>query len=480
MPLIALLLAALAHAQGSALWLRGPADPGATVDRVDHPLDAVVPDQGWSSEDTRAIETLAEELAAVRPLVEVFDGELEIMARLERAIADVHVVRGDADRDLLVRALRFQGFAVRRYFQEGLATDPSADMYRTRLGETWEVGPWVDAVALAPDADDVTADIPEEAERAAYGAVRARVLAMPRATLDFGALPADATASVDGRPVERAGDDTFRAAVLPGMHRAAVFEGGIVAARGRVRLGPGEVHTLRRRPTRGEMEALAAALDARATPVRLDPVVIGALSLLEAPVVLVVPSDTGPIVYDVEGTWAVYDAPPPPPEPEPEPEPEHPAPVLGATAAIAWAYDPAWATPDGAPGTAAHGLATQVGASIVAPFGPITASAGLDVAVPTHRWGEIDVGGAVVRPRIQPWLGLGATSVPLTFTIGGLLPRHVALGLRARWPSEGPVALAAGWTQGIPLGAGDAAAHVAWLGATGGVPLVVSGRSAGP
>jgi hypothetical protein len=178
-PLIALLLAQLAHAQGSALWLRGPADPAATVDIVDHPLDLLIPNQGWTAEDARAIETLATELAAVRPLVEVFDGELEIMSRLDRAIADVHVLRDTGDRELLARALRFQGFAVRRYFQGGLATDVAAEPYRIQVGGTWENGPWMDAVALDPDTEDVAADIPEESERAAFGETRARHNVIP-------------------------------------------------------------------------------------------------------------------------------------------------------------------------------------------------------------------------------------------------------------------------------------------------------------
>lgn len=474
MPLTALLLAHLAHAQGSALWLRGPADPAATVDIVDHPLDLLIPNQGWTPEDARALDALATELAAVRPLVEVFDGELEIMSRLDRAIADVHVLRDHDDRELLARALRFQGFAVRRYFQDGLATDVAAEPYRVRVGETWENGPWMDAVALDPDDDDVAADIPEEPERAAFGETRARVLALPRATLDFGTLPAGAAGTVDGRRAEPAVDGTLRAMVIPGMHRAVVFEGSVVAARGRVRLGPGDVHTLWRRPTRGEMAALATEMDARTTPIRLDPVVVGALSMLEAPVRLVVPSPEGPVVYDVEGTYAVY-APLPAAEPAiaptPDPEPSRPSPTIGATASLAWVYDPAYAAADGAPKSAAHGFAVQLAASFVAPFGPVTASAGIDVAVPTHPWGQLDTGSSVVRARLQPWLGLGATAIPLTFTIGALLPHHLALGLRARWPSDGPLALSAGWTQGIPLAAGDLPAHVAWIGANGAVPL---------
>ncbi|MDP6931464.1 MAG: hypothetical protein QGG40_01050, partial [Myxococcota bacterium] len=80
---------------------------------------------GWSEQDDGAIATLGQELEEVRPLLEVFDGELEIIRRLGSALSDVQVIRPE-DRDLVFEALAFQGFSIHRYFQDTLATDPTA------------------------------------------------------------------------------------------------------------------------------------------------------------------------------------------------------------------------------------------------------------------------------------------------------------------------------------------------------------------
>ncbi len=471
MPLIGWLLGlGSALAQGTAIWLAEPVDPVATPDLADLHVAEIAPPQGWSERDARALADLSAELEAVRPLMLAFDGELEIMARLGRAIADVQVIRNAADRELLTRALLFQGFAVHRAFQDALATDPAAEPHRILLGSSAEIAPWVDAVALDPERTPGPDDIPEEPERLAFETTRARVLAMPRATLELGALPPSARASVDGRPLDGASPGGPRAAVVPGLHRVAVWEDGEIAARATLRVGAGEIHAIRRRPTSGELRRLADALATRDPSVRLPETVSALLERVSPPVHLVVPAAEGHHAYRVEGTWALYL--PPPPEPEPEPEPPRLLATVEASGAAAWLLDPSL-------GDAHHAGALVVGGAATRQLGSLSIAAGVDLLVPASAGAFRTPSGRDVYVRAHPWVGLGPSTAPLRATIGALTPGHLALGARAWWPPEADFAVSLSALAGVGVDRPDRPALFAtWLGFTS--RLRITGRSAEP
>lgn len=185
-----------------------------------------------------AIDVLRQELAEARPLADEFDGELQIMARLAKATSDVPLLRGEEERNLLRRALLFQGFAVHRYFQDKLGTEAAAAPYRTGAGAEASVTAWLDACALlaAPTtlADE---DIPEPAQRLAFDESQALCRSMPSATFIVGDLADGAELRIDG--VKIPSEKGLRVRVIPGRHLFHVAVGDTVLLAGDARIKPG-------------------------------------------------------------------------------------------------------------------------------------------------------------------------------------------------------------------------------------------------
>jgi hypothetical protein len=478
-PLILLLLSlGTAHGQGSVIWLRGPIDHAATEGLVDISVEDITEEEDWTESDSVAIDALAAELEAVRPLVQEFDGELEIMARLQQALADVHIIRGNEDRALVFDALVFQGFAVKRYFQDGLATDLAAEAYRVRLGDTVVVAPWVDAVALDPEREVTAEDIAEEPERRAFADTRAHLLVAARATVSFPTLPHGAFASVDGRLLTWDQDGSVRARLLPGRHRIALWQGEQIIARDDLWLHPDATHTFHRLPTPRELDGLAWQLTAGADALRLEPVVVEAMQPLEPPVFLAVAGETEPWLYQVEGFFAVNAVDPEPvaPEPPPEPEPRKWPVAVHALTGMAWMYDGNFYESnedEGAPQTftTSHAAPPIAGLAVTGTVGSAEVGAGVDAAVPPGRWHHLDAAGGELRLRVHPYFSLGPDRIPIRLTVGALLPWHISVGIRGRWELWDNMALTAAWVQGIgvarPASQGPPVpAHLAVIGIT--------------
>ncbi len=237
-----LLLASTALAD-RVLWVTPP-DPAssATVARTlpgstSAPLDSLVTG-GVPAIQGDAIDALRTELAEVRPLAEVFDGELQIMARLSKATEDVHVLRSPEERNLLRRALLFQGFAVHRYFQDKLGTEAGAAPYRTGTGADARVTAWLDACALlASPTNFADEDLPEQAERLAFDDAQAHCQAMPSATFIVGAMAQGAELRIDGVKIE--GGPGVRVRVIPGRHLFHVAVGDTLLLAEDVRIKAG-------------------------------------------------------------------------------------------------------------------------------------------------------------------------------------------------------------------------------------------------
>ena len=228
-----ILLVGAAHA-GTVVWIDGAEDPAITGTHTPIDADALIQREPWSPDDTRALDALRAELAAVAPLANAFDGELEILDRLNQSIAAVTAIRSDADRDLLYRALLFQGFAAQRYYQETLATDAAAEDWRIRIGAHVEVRAWVDAVALHPDREPTQEEVSEAPELEALLATRERLRAAPGIRVAVAGMPRGGRLMINGTVAAGA-----LAELLPGYHRLMVLgSDGEIRARRTLRLQP--------------------------------------------------------------------------------------------------------------------------------------------------------------------------------------------------------------------------------------------------
>lgn len=468
--LLALALSAdAALADGTALWLQGSPDPTLTPGMSAATPQRLAPPAAWTEVDDAAVEHLAQELALVGPLKDQLDGELQIMRRLEGALAAVDLVRAQ-DRDLAWRALVFQGYAVHRYFQDTLATDPAAAPWRQALGGVGgelAVAPWLRAIALDPERVPTAEELPDEPQRVAYTELRARRLLEPGATVQ---VEGAATLVVDGRPAP-----ARKALLMPGLHQVALVIDGELAVRERVDLAAGETRTLRPLASAARLQALGETLAAAKGPVLLAPEVLARLEGLEAPVALLVEVDGDTRRFDVVGTSAV------PLQVERERRGEGgPALVVGASVGGGWVYDGNFVLQnEDAPesvGTANAGA--PVGAlSLGGEVGAFAFGLGVDLAVPVGAHHDLPVGEGRMRARPFPHVALGHRLIQVA--AGPLLPWHLGVGPRLSLPlpdlRSGPLQLVASYTHGINLPLTDEAgadfepgqARLAWLGVGG-------------
>ena len=440
-----ILFASLAHAAdgGSVIWMGLEPDPTLLPQAETISVEDLSPKQDFGLDDQAAIDGLRSELEAVKPLVDEFDGELAIMSRLDAAISEVHILRDDADRQLLYDALVFQGFAVHRYFQDQLATDPAAAPYRTELNGVVTVGAWVDAVALDPDQDPSDAVLPDDAQKVAFDEARAQIRLAPRGTV-VGEMPDVAGLAVDGN-APAAGS---RVKVAPGHHRVAVVMGetviaraeGLVAADGELTISVGAMAE--------DVTALQPALSEGPDATAIPPGVGALLATADGPVHLVVPGDRkGPFVYVVSGNSATRLV-----DEAPEAPDEKLAIRVGAGAG--WMYDGGWYVEnyfDGAPSEKAtvNAVTPVVHAGLELPVGPAAVGAGLDLAIPQGEYATLPIGESELRVRAHPHVAVGIPYVQAT--AGYMFPWHAAFGLRAHAPIGDTLEVSAAGVYGAGL-----------------------------
>lgn len=467
--LLALALAASAAlADGTALWLVGSPDPTRTPGQATVTPTLLAPPAAWTEVDDAAVAHLATELAAVGPLKDELDGELQIMRRLEGALAAVDLVRAQ-DRDLAWRALVFQGYAVHRYFQDTLATDPAAAPWRQALGGTGTelvVAPWLRAIALDPERIPTAEELPDEPERVAYTELRARRLLEPGATVQ---VEGAATLVVDGRPAP-----ARKALLTPGTHHITLIVDGELVSRARVDLAAGETRTLRPMASAARLEALAETLAAAKEPVLLPPEVLARLEGAATPITLVVDLRGEPRIFDLIGSSAV-------PRPAATPGPGAGAAlVLSGSLGGGWIYDGSFVleNPDAPETVGAANAGSPVGSlALGGEVGAFAFGLGLDLALPLGAHHDLPVGDGRLRARPFPHLAIGHRLVQVA--VGPLLPWHLGVGPRLSLPlpdlRAGPLQVTAAYTQGValPLTAADgetfqaAPARMGWVGIGG-------------
>lgn len=440
---LGLLASATARAEGTAVWLEGQPDP--TLVRVSHYLDAdqAAPTTTWSDRDQAAVDALEQELAAVRPLLDVFDGELQILRRLEAAVEAVGDLQ-EEDRALLHDARAFQGLAAARYYQAALATDPSAEPWRLELPDGSVVNRlFADAIAVDAETLPSAEVVPDDDARLAYQEVRARLLVVPDAAVEATDLPPGGLLVVDG-----VANPTGRARVLPGEHRVRIEQDGAIRLQQIVRLDSGASLVLPTPADGVELRAFGQALDGSAA-VPLPPRVRTSLEALEQPVTLVVQERGQPVQYRVVDGAAI---------PLVAADPGSPTRTrrdsglsVRAGLSAAWLYDGEWYLQNasaGAPEATAtvNGLAPGLHLGLEQRWGLLAVGLGADARYSLGQWQDLRVGETDWRLRLYPHLAAGLPWVQLT--AGAWLPWRVGLGARAHLPLAGPVELDAGLLTG--------------------------------
>jgi hypothetical protein len=391
------------------------------------PLEGLVSSPA-AGDPAAAIELLRSELAAVRPLLAEFDGELQIMARLSKATADVTVLRSEADAALLFSAQCFLGNAVHRYFGDRLWTDSTAAPYRTVVGPAVLPAAWVDAVALGGTANPDAADVPEKPQRLGYDGVRALVGAMPAASFEIGSLAEGAEVWLDGKAV--AAKSGTRTLLVPGRHFFSVRVGDVALLSGDARLSEGA--TMRAEAPFGprERDSLVKLLDGRSgwpVPAAAQVPIAGA----EMPVYLAVPGQGKPRLVRVDrGTAESVELVAPA-------RAAAPPFAVHVGAGVGWASTGDWFLQNvsaGAPydKTSVNAVAPAFEADVAYRTGLFAASVGLSAQVATGDFHELPTGNDTTRTFLYPHVGVGLPWVQAT--IGPMFPWYVGVGAKARVP----------------------------------------------
>ena len=423
------LVTGVAWASGTCLVLDGPVvQPRAECASVSAAERAAR--GGWSPADDAALAQLQAETDAVRPLFDAFDGELEVMRRLDAALAPVRVVRpGTAD--VVWRARLLLGYAVYRYFQKDLATDPAAARYRVEVEGEARNAYWVDAIGADPERVPDAALLSDERARLAYQELRARLLLVAPGTVRVTAMAEGDTLVVDGR--ERVAG---LAQVGPGQHDVAVVGPDGVRSWERVAVGSGTVVALVAPPSSRERADLAGALRRRDPTPTVPNTLRLLLDDLEAPVLVTAADEPGTSVYRWEGGVL-----------RPErggrarrgqvPKASDGA-WVDAAVGVGWRYDGDYLLlnhVDGAPserGTV-NALAPRGQVAVRYRWGFAQVGVAGTVEVPVGAWHTLPTGDqAALRARAGARVELGTPW--LAVTGGFLAPWHATLGGRASVP----------------------------------------------
>jgi hypothetical protein len=393
----------------------------------------------WTPEDEFRLTRLDAELQAVRPLINEFDGELEIMRRLQAAIEPLEALAAGIDGDLVYRALIFQGFAVHRYFQDQLASDPAAANYRTTLMDQQVVDPWAAALALDPNRIPNSEDLPEEAQRRAFDETRALLRLSAQATITVQGLPGGAAVHLDGVPNPEMGDAVL--SIAPGPHFVSAWVGPEQILRARLQVEPGAAITLT--PGLGPSDLASwrqMLLNSPKTELVLPPDLLAQLSALDEPIELWIPDSS-----DGEFRWQVVDG---------MAVPQRragrstggsgsswmePSKGVGARVSLGggWLYDGDYYllhVNDGAPATkgTVNAVPLMLGVSANAWSNLLTVGAGVDLFVPFGAYQTLPSGDWDVRPRAYPHVSAGV--IFFQVTAGFLFPWQLGLGAVAHIP----------------------------------------------
>ncbi len=432
---------------GTAVWLSGTPDASHTPGHSAVTVAEVAGPDPFDETDLAAARALVNEVAACRPLLDQFDGELAILQRIDRALDPIAVMR-PTDVDPMWEALLLQGLAVHRYFPDLSVGDAQGAGASRAIANRAENRPWADAIALAPDRLPTAGDLSDEAARLAYQEQRARALLVADSVLTVPHLPDAAILRVDGRS-QLPGSN--RVALVPGHHRISIEHGDVVHQRLQVDAVSGEPMTVMYFADAAAFQSVSEALVDAQVAVPLSPAVVARAESLDGPVHLVVPQKRGAMVFQVDGTTAI-----PVEKPTSISKTGAPGPRLRVGLGGGWVYDGDYLLQNHGDGAPADTLTVNAGAPVVhlagqLPLGdtPLHAGAGIDLMVPMGDFHTLPTGEREVRVRAYPHVALGAG--PAALTVGWWTPWHLGVGAQATVPMSPSWSVIGGFTQGIGI-----------------------------
>jgi hypothetical protein len=381
-----------------------------------------------------SVAALRKELEAVRPLVDQFDGELQIMARLEKATTDVHELRSPEDRDLLWNALLFEGFAADRYFQDKLGVEPGAAPYRVGEGSAARVAPWMAACALLGVPAPTASQLPEPSQRIAYDNAQAFTRLMPSAAFVVGDLAAGAKVYLDGAEVP--GGKGTRITVVPGRHFASVMVGDTVVWRTDAKVAEGKDVLIDAPYGASEHQAFTTLIAAKTEGWSVPAPAMAMIRAADEPVYLATPGGERTRLLRLDSGTAVTVA--------IARKAQEGSGGFGARVAVGagWVSSGDFFLQnvnDGAPQTRATVNAGTPGVSLGGEYrtGLLAVGVGLDAQLTLGDWHSLPTGDTSTRAFLYPHAAVGLPWVQAT--VGPLFPFYLGLGLKAHVPIAGPL-----------------------------------------
>jgi hypothetical protein len=445
------LLAAPALAD-RVLWTSPPDDVSAAAvartvpGSTSAPLDTLMTG-GTAGLQRDALPILKAELDAMRPLANVFDGELQIMARLSKATDDVDLLRSEEERNILRQALLFQGFAVHRYFQDKLGSESAAAPYRTMEGPDAWVSAWLDACALLAAPTKVRPeDIPEAAQRLAFDSAQAHCQAMPGATFIVGDLASGAEVRLDGVKIE--GGSGIRVRLMPGRHLFHVAVGDTILLAQDARIKPGSDVLVSAPFGPSELAELKGRIASGADGWEVPAAARTPISGFGEPVYIATPAGEKTTLLRVDGTVATAV------RIRPSDDETRPGLVGRATLGAGWVSTGDFLLQNLDDGAKPDRYTVNAG----------TPAASLGLALEAKWWsvgvgidGQLTVGDFHTLPTgendtaafLYPHVAAGLPWAQLT--IGPMFPWYMGVGARANVPLFKPVELFASGVYGVPL-----------------------------
>ncbi len=442
--LLASLLSADAWA-AKVYWVGEPddADRAAISRTVEGATTAPFSEIAPSIQAGDPMSLLSDEVTACVALFDVFDGELQVMARLQKATSDVKVLRTDADRRLLHRAWMLQGYAVQRYFLDKVGTDRAAEPYRTGTGADAWVTAWVNAASLLDAPAPTTSDLPDGPARIAFDGTQAAVKARPLSTVVVGAVASGASVYVDAKKVDSASGT--RILVSPGRHYVHVQVGESVIWALAEEVQPGATVTVQAPFGPAERDALIGQLASGKDGWVVSPAVVSVAG--GEPLYLAVPGEKAPRLVRLDGGTATNVA-------IVAEKREGGGGLVRVSAGAGWLSTGDFFLQNvgaGAPyeKSTVNAFAPAVAVGGAWRFGWLEVGAGLDAQIPIGEFHTLPSGSSSTRGFVYPHIAVGVPYAQLT--LGPQLPWYFGIGAQATIPLVGPLELYGRGVYGIGL-----------------------------
>lgn len=258
------------------VWMQATPPDAEIQEKAAKIVGGTVAQRAWSDitlDPQAATEVDAERIAALSRVIdesqakwEVFDAETSIARGIAAHCDPIALLRDDADRAALLKALVWQGASITRPYPDSIFNSlEETAPFRVAVANQVMVRPWLDAIALDPKHNFERSEFPDGQSLARVKTLQEQIALLPRATLTVDPLPAGIEAVVDGRTVAAG------AVELPaGHHYAHLVRNGIVANRMEFDLTPSGKANLAIRVSAEELAAARAKVLISATDVPND------------------------------------------------------------------------------------------------------------------------------------------------------------------------------------------------------------------